>query len=61
MNVIKIVIIFFALCLCIQVQSSITIDIEPDDLQHLGEILVQSYLERGIHRVTPVNNIMFSC
>lgn len=58
---IKIVIIFFTLCLIIQVQASITIDIEPDDLQQLGEILVQSYLERGIHRVAPVNRNVFAC
>lgn len=57
----KIVLIFFATCLFIRVHASITIDIEPEELQQLGEILVQSYLERGIHSIASVNNAVFTC
>lgn len=62
MKLIKIVLFLLALCLIIQAQAPVIIDIDPDDLQQLSEILAQYYVERGNdRRISQMNSVTNLC
>lgn len=61
MKLIKLLVIFVFLCVLLQVQTQIIIDIEPDEIPRFSEILVEKYLEQVILNATPQKNIAYLC